>query len=66
MLFHPAVHVLYNEFTFSMQAIAIGTSVLQRYTKSLDLTRIKGDKITNEVIVELGIDSSYLTARADF
>ena len=49
-----------------MQPIAIGTSVLQRYTKSLDLTRIKGDKITKEVIVELGIDSSYLKARADF
>ena len=49
-----------------MQPIAIGTSVLQRYTKSLDLTCIKGDKITNAVIVELSIDPSHLEARADF
>ena len=38
-----------------MKPIAIGTGVLQRYTKSLDLTCIKGDKITNEVIVELSV-----------
>ena len=49
-----------------MQPIAIGTSVLQRYTKSLDLTCIKGDKIINEIIVESSIDSSHSEARADF